>query len=143
MRRLLAAAILAGGLGLTACDDVSVDPTRTEYQLTAVNGEPLPAVMFEGETEFGFLVATAQSGRLILREATYSERVVVDLVLDGNPFLGDEIESSGQYSVDGQLLTFDPDQAGHPNFTGTLQGGVLQTVETDPEFGELTLTWQR
>jgi hypothetical protein len=139
----MAGVVLAGGLGLTACEDVSVDPTRTEYQLTAVNGESLPAVMFDGETEFGHLVATAQSGRLILREVTYTQRVVVDLVLDGIPFEGDEIETTGQYSVDGQLLTFDPDTEGQPSFTGTLQGGVLQTVENDPEFGQLTLTWQR
>lgn len=143
MKRWMAGVVLFGGLGLTACEDVSVDPTRTEYELTAVNGEPLPAVMFDGETEFGYLVATAQSGRLILREVTYTQRIVVDLVLDGTPFVGDEIESTGQYSADGQLLTFDPDTDGQPTFTGTLQGGVLQTVETDPEFGELTLTWQR
>lgn len=143
MTKIAPALLLAAALGLAGCEDVSVDPTRTEYELTAVNGSALPAVMFDGETEFGHMVATAQSGRMILHEVTYSQRMVVDLVVDGVSFGGDEIQSSGQYSIDGQLLTFDPDVAGHPTFTGTLQGGVLETFEEDPEFGELTLTWHR
>ena len=143
MRRGATGFLLGAALVLGGCEDAGVDPARTEYELTAVNGEPLPAVMFDGETDFGHLVATALSGRLILHEITYTQRVVVELELDGVSFGGDEIRSDGEYSIDGQLLTFDPDTEGYPSFTGVLQGGVLETVEQDPEFGELTLTWQR
>lgn len=137
--------VLLAGLALGGCEDV-VDPdaVRGTYELTAVNGEPLPAVMFEGElAPFGNVVATALDGRMTLRELTYSERITVDLVFQGNPLPGREITSSGEYSIEGQLLTFQPEQAGRPSFTGTLQGGVLQIVEQDPDFGELTLTFER
>lgn len=143
MRRLGAALVLAGGLALGACEDV-VDPdgVRGTYELIEVEGQPLPAVMFDGQTEFGHVLATALSGSLTLREVTYTERVLVDIVLDGTPISEDVIVVEGQYSIDGQLLTFEPDNAS-PVFTGTLQGGVLTTFEVDPEFGELMMTWQR
>ena len=144
MRRLTGALVLALAFGVSGCEDLAdPDSPRTTYTLSAVNGEPLPAIMFEGDTEFGHVVATAQSGILTLRETTYSERMIVDLVVDGAAFPGDEIVSSGSYSIDGQLLTFDPDQAGRPTFTGTLQGGVLEIVEHDPDFGDLALTWEQ
>ncbi len=135
---LTAATALVG-----ACSDV-VDPgTSDTYDLVEAEGQELPAVVFDGETEFGHMVATALSGSITLRETTYTERIVFDIVLDGTA-LGDEpVVVSGDYTAEGTLLTFDPDRAGSPTFTGILSGGVLTTEEVDPEFGPLTLVWQR
>ena len=143
MKKLRGVLVLLAALSAGACEDLA-DPNGVNdtYVLTAAQGDPLPAVIFDGETEFGHLVATALSGSLTLRDVTFTERVVVDLVLDGNPLPGDPIIVSGSYSADGQILNFEPDQAGSPDFSGTLQGGVLTTVEVDPEFGELTLRWE-
>lgn len=145
MRGLRALLVLGGALVASSCSDV-VDPDAVQgtYTLTAVHDDPLPAVAFDGETDFGHLVATATSGSLTLREATYTERIVFDLVLDGNPLPdGEPVVINGDYSVDGQILSFEPNRTDYPDFTGTLEGGVLTTVEIDPDLGTLTLTWER
>lgn len=141
-RGIRGAALLAGALLLAGCEDVT-GGTADTYDLVEAEGQELPAVIFDGETEFGHMVATAISGSLTLQEATYTERIVVDIVLDDAPLGEEPIVVSGDYSVDGQILTFDPDRAGSPTFTGTLSGGVLTTVEDDPDFGQLTLVWER
>ncbi|HUF13209.1 MAG TPA: hypothetical protein VMN78_08925 [Longimicrobiales bacterium] len=144
MTRLRGVLVLAGALALGACEDVTdPDSVRGTWELTAVDGDPLPAVMFDGETQFGHLVATALSGSLTLEEIDYTQRMAVDLVLDGTPLGDDQVVITGEYTVDGQLLSFEPDRTDYPDFTGTLQGGVLTTVEFDPEFGELSLRWER
>ena len=142
--RLAAVALLGAATLLAACEDV-VDPdgTAATYDLVEGNGDAVPAVVFEGETEFGHMVATAVSGSMTLRESTYTERVVFEIELDGSSLGEEPLVVSGSYSADGSLLTFDPDRTDYPTFTGTLQGGVLTTVEQDPDFGTLTLVWER
>lgn len=145
MKGMRALLVLATTLAIGACEDV-VDPDSVQgtYTLTAVHGDPLPAVAFDGETAFGHLVATATSGSLTLREATYTERIAYDLLLDGDPVPASEpVVINGDYSIDGQILSFEPTSGDYPDFTGSLQGGVLTTVEIDPDLGELVLTWER
>lgn len=146
--RAAALLLLTAGPGLTACEDVTIPSggVRGTWELTAVNGDPLPAIMFDGDIPgSGHVIVTAKSGTLTLGGATYSQRAVGDFeFVDNDVLLEDnEILSSGEYDVDGQILTFDPDQATAPDFTGTLQGDVLTTVETDSDFGQLTLRWER
>ena len=141
--RIRAAASLLFAAAIAGCDDVTDIIPGDTYDLVQAEGQDLPAVVFDQETEFGHLVATAVSGSMTLRESTYTERMVVDVTVDGAPFDGDVIVVSGEYTADGPLLTFHPDRAGTPSFTGTLSGVTLTTVEVDPEYGELTLVWQR
>lgn len=144
MRRRAAWAVVVAAFATTACEDlVDADSIAGSYDLVEVNGERLPAVMFEGETEFGYLVATAESGLIRLRASTFTQVIEVSATLDGTAFPAGDVENSGDYSVDGQLLTFDPETPGRPTFTGTLTGSTLFTSETDPDFGELSLTWSR
>lgn len=144
MRRLRGVVLLLAALAAGACEDV-VDPdgVRGTYDLVAVDGRSLPAVAFDSITEFGHLTATAVSGSMTLREISYTQRVVFDLALDGNALGEEPAIVHGEYSIDGQLLTFEPERADHPDFSGTLQGSTLTTTEVDPQFGQLTLTWQR
>ena len=143
MKHRIRAVALLLAVSLAACDDVTdIIPGET-YDLVQANGQELPAVVYDEETEFGHLIATAVSGSITLRESTYTQRIVFDVTLDGAPFGGEPIVVSGDYTADGPLLTFDPDRTGSPTFTGTLSGVTLTTVETDPEYGELTLVWQR
>jgi hypothetical protein len=136
---VLAAGVLAG------CEDLEEFRPGDTYDLVEAEGQPLPAVVFDGDTEFGHVVATAISGSITLRESTYTERIVFDITLDGGPFPGGDepVVVNGDYSADGGLLTFEPDREDYPTFTGTLSGDVLTTVETDPQFGTLTLVWER
>ena len=128
---------------LAACDDVTdIIPGET-YDLVQAEGQELPAVVFDGETDFGHVIATAISGSITLRETTFTERVVFDITLEGTPLGEETVTLSGDYSADGPLLTFDPDRSGAPTFTGTRSGVTLTTVETHPDYGELTLVWQR
>lgn len=146
MRRLAAAIVLAGSLTLGACEDV-VDPDGVPgtFELIEANGEPLPAVVFDGELQgFGHVVATVVSGSITLRQSDYTERIVSDLVVNGDPFLAPPLVVSGNYSIEGQLLSFEPtSHATYPDFTGTLEGDVLTTVEIDPQFGQTVFTWER
>jgi hypothetical protein len=127
-----------------ACSDVT-DPAGIAgtYALVEAEGQALPAVVFDGETEAGHVVATALSGTMTLRSSTFTEQVVFNVVLNGADFGSAPVTVSGSYSAEGQLLTFEPDQGDPPVFTGTLSGGVLTTVEDSPDFGELELVWSR
>ena len=91
------------------------------------------------------MVATALSGSMTLRESTYTERIVFEVTLDGEPFPGGDrsVVVSGDYTIDGQILNFDPEPAGSAEFSGTLSedGTVLSTTEVDPQFGQLDLLW--
>lgn len=140
--RIGAVAVLLIGSALGACDDVTdIIPGET-YDLVQAEGQELPAIVFEGEFEpFGEIVATAVSGSITLRESTYTERMVVDIEYDGGVFEGQPVVVRGDYSADGQILTFVPEEG--PQYTGTLSGTVLTTVEQHPDYGELTLVWQR
>ena len=135
--------ILLAGL-FAACEDVQdVNPGDT-YELVEAEGDPLPAVVFDGEMEgFGHVVATAVSGSITLRESTYTERFIIDLTIEGTEFPGDPVVIHGDYSANGSALTFVPDRNDYPEFEGTLSGDVLTTVEQHPELGSLTLVWQR
>lgn len=128
----------------TACSDVT-DPggIAGTYALIEAEGQALPAVVFDGQTDAGHVVATALSGTMTLRSSTFTERVVFNLVLNGADLGSAPVTVSGSYSADGQLLTFEPDQGEPSVFTGTLSGGVLTTVEDSPEFGQLELVWTR
>lgn len=128
----------------TACSDVTdPDGIAGTYALIEAEGQALPAVVFDGQTEAGHVVATALSGTMTLRSSTYTERVVFNVVLNGADFGSAPVTVSGSYSADGQLLTFEPDQGEPPVFTGTLSGGVLTTVEDSGDYGELELVWRR
>ena len=127
-----------------ACDELDEITPGDTYELVEAEGEPLPAVVFEGELEgFGHVVATAVSGSITLRETTYTERFVIDLTTEAGEFPGDPIVIHGDYTADGALLTFEPDREDYPSFTGTLSGAVLTTTEVHPEMGTLTLVWER
>lgn len=136
--------VLAVVAGLAACEDAT-DPGGISgtYQLIEAEGQSLPAIIFDGETEFGHTTATALSGSLTLRGDRYTERLVVELELDGQSLGENTVVVTGDYTVDGQILEFDPDPAESASFTGTLSGGVLTTLEIDPDFGQLELVWSR
>lgn len=129
---------------LAACEDAT-DPGGISgtYELIEAEGQAPPAVIFDGDTEFGHATATAHSGTLTLRGDRYTERLVVELELDGQSLGENAVVVTGDYTVDGQILEFDPDPAESAPFTGTLSGGVLTTLEVDPDFGELELVWSR
>lgn len=136
-------ALLCAATVLVGCEDVTEILPGDTYELIEAEGQELPAVVFDQETEFGHMTATALSGTLTLEQSTYTERIVFNIVLDGED-LGDEpVVVNGDYVAEGQILTFDPDRAGSPTFTGTVSGNELTTVEEDPDFGVLTLVWQR
>ena len=143
LQRIGAVLLVVALPAIGACSDVVGPGAADTYELAEAQGQPLPAVVFEGDTEFGVMRATAVSGSITLRESTFTERVVFDIEVDGTSFGEDLIVVNGDYTADGALLTFDPEQAGSPTFTGTLTGNTLTTVEEDPQFGTLTLTWQR
>lgn len=136
------ALIVATGF-LAGCEDLQDVGLGETYELVEANGQEVPAVVYDADTEFGHMVATAVSGSLTLRESTFTERVVFDITVDGTPFPGDPVVISGDYTADGPLLTFDPDRPGAATFTGTISGGILTTEEHDPQYGTLTLVWQR
>ncbi|HEX6587960.1 MAG TPA: hypothetical protein VF039_02975 [Longimicrobiales bacterium] len=140
--RIAAAAALMAAVG---CGDVTTDPTALTgtYDLVEVNGQALPALLFEGERPEGYVIATAISGTLTLRSTRFTERVVVNLNLDGADLGSAPVELSGDYIADGQLLSFDPDGASVPSFTGTVSGGLLTTVEDDPDYGVTEYVWNR
>ena len=143
MRKTAATAVLLLASAFVACDDVTdIIPGET-YELVEANGESLPAVVFDGELDpFGHVVATAVAGSITLRESTYTERFTIDITTNGQDFPGDPVTVRGDYTADGNLLTFEPEDDA-PVFTGTLSGGTLTTVENHPDFGTLTLVWQR
>ena len=142
-QRYAAAAVLLIASALSACDDVTdIIPGET-YDLVQAEGQELPAVVFDGELDFGHVIATAVSGSITLRETTFTERIVFDITLDGAPLGEKSVTLTGDYSADGPLLTFDPDPSNSPTFTGTLSGVTLTTVETYEDYGELTFVWQR
>lgn len=138
-------AVLACVVALAACEDVTTNPSAAAgtYQLVEVNGEALPAVAFDGETSEGHVVATALSGTLTLRSTTFTERVVYNFVVNGADLGSGPATVTGSYELEGQLLTFDPDNDGVPTFSGTLTGGEVTTLETDPDLGVLELVWRR
>ena len=146
MTRPGTAALLAAALTLTACEDVTDPGGLGTFTLVEANGQPLPSVVFDGDTEFGHMVATATAGSITLRgDNRFTERLTVDIVLEGAPLGEETVAVSGDYNVDGQLVSFDPEQAGSVDFTGTLSGDgtVLTTLEEDPEFGTLDLLWEQ
>ena len=129
---------------LTGCDDVTdIIPGET-YELVEANDQPVPAIVFEGEIPpFGQVIATVVEGSITLRETTYTQRLTFDLETDGGQFPGDPVTVRGDYTADGNLLTFDPEDEDAPTFTGTLSGGTLTTVENHPDYGTITAVWQR
>jgi hypothetical protein len=137
-------AVLAAGLMVAACEDATTDPggVTGTYQLDAVNGEDLPAVVFDGERPEGHVVATALSGSLTLRSSTFTETIVFNLELNGQDFGSAPVTLTGTYLADGQFLTFEPDGSA-PTFTGTVSGGVLTTVENHPDYGVTDYVWSR
>ena len=144
MRKIGSIALLVATTALVGCDDVTDIVPGETYELFEANGDDLPAVIFDGEIEpFGHVVATAVDGSMTLRETTYTQRFTIDLVTDAGEFPGDPVTVRGEYSADGNLLTFDPEDDAAPVFTGTLSGSMLTTVENHPDFGTLTLVWQR
>ena len=132
------------GVLLAGCADVTTDPAGVTgtYQLSEVNGESLPAVVFDGQRPEGHVVATALSGTITVRSTTFTERVVFNLVLNGHDLGSQPVELDGTYEADGQFLTFDPDGSA-PVFTGTVSGSVLTTVEEHPDFGVTEYVWVR
>ena len=145
MRKLTGTAMLAAAVLLAGCDDVTDIVPGDTYELVEAEGQELPAVVFDQDTEFGPMVATAVSGSITLRESTFTERVVFDITVDGQPFPGGDeaVVVNGSYTADGNLLTFEPDRDDWPSYTGTLSGGTLTTVEVHPDLGTMTLVWQR
>ena len=145
MRRTIARlGLMLAASSLVACDDVTdIIPGET-YELVEANGQELPAVVFEGDMPpFGFVVATVVDGSITLRESTYSQELTFDIETESGEFPGDPVTVRGDYTADGNILTFDPDDATAPEFTGTLSGGTLTTVEDHPDFGTVTAVWQR
>ena len=144
-RRLGAAALLAGALLLGGCED-ALDPGGLgTFDLVEANGEELPTVVFDQDTEFGHMVATAVSGSITLGGSRYTERMIVEVTVDGQPFPGGDrpVVVEGDYTIEGQILSFEPDRTDFPAFSGTLtaDGTVLTTTEVDPDLGELNLVW--
>lgn len=137
-------AVLGAVLVTSACEDaIGPGGVAGTYHLEEANGQALPAVVFDGETELGHVVATALSGTMTLRSSTFTERVVFNIVFNGSDFGSEPIEMSGTYTADGQLLQFEPEDGTPPLFSGTLRGDVLTTVEESPDFGTLELVWSR
>lgn len=137
-------AVLVAVVAVGGCEDATTDPggiTGT-YELDAVNGAQLPAVVFDGERPEGHVVATALSGTLTLRSSTFTERIVFNLVLNGVDFGSAPVTLTGTYLADGQFLSFDPDGSA-PAFTGTVSGAVLTTVEDHPDYGVTEYRWSR
>lgn len=137
---LLAAALLLGGCDDTAGPEGGIEGT---YEMVRVNGAVPPTIILDGEIDGFATVVTLLSGDLRLSGNRYTQRWIVETEIEGTEFDAEELVSDGEYTVDGPLLTFDPNAFGQPTFTGTIQGDVLETTENDPDYGTVTIRWEK
>ena len=92
-------------LAFAGCDDETTGPGDSvvgTYVLVSVNGDPLPAVVFEG----GGVTSEALEGTLTLRaDGTFSASTITRNTVNGSSSTDTE-SSSGAYTVSGATITF-------------------------------------
>lgn len=142
MKRI--AILLLAAAPLAACEDAA-GPTggvRGTYDLVRVNGNPLPEVFIDLDVSGTPLTITMLSGELTLRGETYTEEWVVNTLLGESDLGVDTLSANGSYSVDGQLISFEPDAG--TSFGGTIQGNTITATEVEPSYDvEVGLTWTK
>jgi hypothetical protein len=143
-RALALAALVALTTAATACGGSDKkDPAGPgneqdvagNYSLTKVDGSELPAVLFDGQMDFGGEIVdvtiVVTDGSIDLAEnGTYFGSLDVAIEIAGE---SDEaqIPSSGTYTRNGSTITFNPSDAEQESFTARVSNGAL-TATIDP-----------
>lgn len=155
-RAAIAAVAVTGALLGCGGSDKSTGPggIAGKYNIVSVNGpagldNSAPFTVFNQTIEGSNLRAEITSGFINLgSDGRYSGNATVKVFLDDVLFSTDDSfggvgSSGGTYKVNGNQVTFTPDDTSEQPETATLSGGntlTFVTTEDDPDLGPMTFT---
>jgi hypothetical protein len=158
VRRAAALVATAAALGLTACGDDDDDDgptggggiagTYTLRSLTigGATDNTAPFTLVEGEVEGVDFLIEIKSGTLTLANGRYTGSSDFRTVVAGEVNEEDPPADAGAYTVSGNTITFNPDDADEENFTATVSGNTITATESqdfddDPSTPDETVTF--